>query len=75
MPEQPKKNREARALDPFSLAVKNKKESLYSRVKIGVGGMNIIIGITAAALVVVILLIILEAAGVFSLDSFLSAAG
>ena len=59
--------RREKALDPFSLAVKIKKESLYDKVKVSVRTMDIIIGITVALLAVVIVLIILEATGVFKL--------
>ena len=59
--------RREKALDPFSLAVKIKKESLYDMMKVSVRTMDIIIGVTVALLAVVVVLIILEATGVFKL--------
>ena len=56
-----------KALDPFSLAVKMKKEAWYDKVKLTVRQMDIIIWIVSGLLAVVILLIILESAGVFKL--------
>ncbi len=59
--------KEARALDPFSLAVKSKKERWYSRVKLSVSQMDVIVRVVAALLCIVIVLIVLEAAGIFAL--------
>jgi len=59
--------RREKALDPFSTAVKLKKEELYSKVKVSVRTINVIIWITGGLLAVVIFLIILEAAGKFKL--------
>ena len=56
-----------RALDPFSTAVKLKKEQYYSKIRLTVRQMNVIIAITAALLALVVLLIVLEAAGIFKL--------
>ena len=56
-----------RALDPFSTAVKLKKEQYYSKVKLTVRQMNVIIWIVSGLLAVTVPLIILEAAGIFKL--------
>ena len=59
--------RREKALDPFSTAVKLKKEQWYSKVKLSVRQMNVIIWIVFGLLAVVVALIILEAAGIFKL--------
>lgn len=59
--------RREKALDPFSTAVKLKKEQYYSKIRVSVKTMNIIIGVVSALLAIVVLLIILEATGVFKL--------
>lgn len=56
-----------KALDPFSLAVKNKKEEWYDKINLSVHQMDIIIYIVSGLLAIVVLLIILEAAGIFKL--------
>ena len=59
--------RREKALDPFSTAVQLKKEQWYSKVKLSVRQMNVIIWIVFGLLAVVVALIILEAAGIFKL--------
>ena len=54
-------------LDPFSMAVKARKEAWYEKVKLTVRQMDVIIWIVSILLGVVVLLIILEAAGVYKL--------
>ena len=56
-----------KALDPFSMAVKAKKESWYDKVRLTVKQMDVIIWIIYGLLAVVIVLIVLEAAGVYKL--------
>ena len=56
-----------RRVDPFTLAVQAKKEQWYSRVKLSVKQLDLIIWLAAGALAVVVLLIALEAAGIFKL--------
>ena len=56
-----------KALDPFSMAVKMKKESWYEKVKLSVKQMDIIIWIVSILLCIVVILIILEAAGIYKL--------
>lgn len=56
-----------KALDPFSMAVKMKKESWYEKVKLSVKQMDIIIWIVSILLCIVVILIILEAAGIYQL--------
>ena len=54
-------------LDPLSMAVKTKKEQWYSKVKLSVKQLDIIIWITVSLLVLVFLLMILESLGVYKL--------
>ena len=56
-----------KALDPFSMAVKMKKESWYEKFKLSVKQMDIIIWIVSILLCIVVILIILEAAGIYKL--------
>ena len=56
-----------KALDPFSMAVKMKKESWYEKVKLSVRQMDAIIWVVSILLGAVVLLIILEAAGIYKL--------
>ena len=56
-----------KALDPFSLAVKARKEQWYSKVRLSVRQMNVIIRVIYVLLGIATLLIILEAAGIFKL--------
>ena len=56
-----------RALDPFSLAVQTKKEQWYSKVKLSVKQLDVIIYVTVALLVIVFVLMFLESAGLFKL--------
>lgn len=56
-----------KALDPFSMAVKMKKESWYEKVKLSVKQMDIIIWAVSILLGITVLLIILEAAGIYKL--------
>ena len=56
-----------KALDPFSMAVKIKKESWYEKVRLSVRQMDVIIWIVSILLGLVVLLIILEAAGIYKL--------
>ena len=56
-----------KALDPFSAAVKARKEQWYDRVKLTVRQMDVIIRIIWVLLGIVVLLIILEAAGILRL--------
>ncbi len=58
-----------KTLDPFSQAIREKKESLYDRVKLSVRQMDVIIWIVSGLLFAVIVLIALEAAGIFRLSS------
>ncbi len=61
--------RREKALDPFSLAVKMKKEQWYDKVKerVSLRAVDTVIWITVGLLALVIVLIILEATGVFKL--------
>ena len=56
-----------KALDPFSMAVKARKEQWYDKVKLTVQQMDVIIRIIYVLLGIVVLLIILEATGIFKL--------
>ena len=56
-----------KALDPFSLAVRAKKESWYDKVRLSVRQMDVIIWTVSILLFAVVVLIILEATGVFKL--------
>ena len=56
-----------RALDPISLAVKTKKEQWYSKVKLSVRQLDVIIWITGGLLVLVFIMMILESLGLFKL--------
>lgn len=56
-----------KALDPFSMAVKMKKESWYEKVKLSVRQMDAIIWAVSILLGIVVILIILEAAGIYKL--------
>lgn len=56
-----------KALDPFSLAIKNKKEEWYDKIKLSVHQLDVFIYIVSGLLALVVLLIILEAAGIFKL--------
>ena len=56
-----------KALDPFSAAVKARKEQWYDKVKLTVRQMDVIIRIIWVLLGIVVLLIILEAVGIFRL--------
>ncbi|MBR5110376.1 MAG: hypothetical protein IK099_09275 [Clostridia bacterium] len=56
-----------KALDPFSMAVKIKKESWYEKVKLSVRQMDAIIWVVSILLGIVVILIILEAAGIYKL--------
>ncbi len=56
-----------KALDPFSAAVKARKEQWYDKVKLTVRQMDVIIRVIWALLGITVLLIILEAAGIFRL--------
>ena len=56
-----------RALDPISLAVKTKKEQWYSKVKLSVRQLDVIIWIAGGLLVLVFILMILESVGLFKL--------
>ena len=56
-----------KALDPFSMAVKIKKESWYDKVKLSVRQMDAIIWAVSILLGIVVILIILEAAGIYKL--------
>ena len=56
-----------RALDPISLAVKTKKEQWYSKVKLSVRQLDVIIWITGGLLVIVFIMMILESLGLFKL--------
>ncbi|MBQ8093676.1 MAG: hypothetical protein IJ242_08890 [Clostridia bacterium] len=56
---------EKRPMDPLSMQIDAKKKNWYSRVKLSIGQLNVIIYITIAALIVVFVLIALEAAGIF----------
>ena len=56
-----------KALDPFSLAIKNKKEEWYDKIKLNVHQLDVFIYIVSGLLALVVLLIILEAAGIFKL--------
>ena len=58
---------EKRPLDPLSIEIDVKKRKWYSKVKLSVRQLDIIIGVTIAALAVVTVLIVLEAAGIFKL--------
>ena len=59
--------RKEKAMDPFSMAVKLKKESWYEKVKLSVRQMDAIIWVVSILLGAVVLLIILEAAGIYKL--------
>ena len=61
--------RREKALDPFSLAVKMKKEQWYDKVKerVSLRGINAVIWVVSILLAAVIVLIILEAAGIYKL--------
>ena len=54
-----------KALDPFSMAVKIKKESWYEKVRLSVRQMDVIIWIVSILLGLVVVLIVLEAAGIY----------
>lgn len=54
-------------LSPFSMAVQNKKEQWYSKVKLSVKQMDVIIYVTVALLVIVFILMILESVGLYEL--------
>ncbi len=56
-----------KALDPFSMAVKAKKESWYDKVRLTVKQMDVIIWIVSILLFLVVVLIILESAGIYKL--------
>ncbi|MBR4080741.1 MAG: hypothetical protein IKK21_02995 [Clostridia bacterium] len=56
-----------RALDPFSLAVQTKKEQWYSKVKLNVKQLDVIIWIAGGLLALVFILMILESLGLFKL--------
>lgn len=56
-----------KALDPLSLAVQMKKEQWYSKVRLSVKQLDVIIWITGGLLALVFLLMILEALGLFRL--------
>ena len=56
-----------KALSPFSLAVQMKKEKWYSKVKLSVKQLDVIIYVTVALLVIVFILMFLESAGLFKL--------
>ncbi len=56
-----------KALDPLSMAVKAKKEQWYSKVKLSVKQLDVIIWITGGLLVIVFIMMILESLGLFKL--------
>ena len=56
-----------KALGPFSSAVQAKKEQWYSKVKLSVKQLDVIIWITGGLLVIVFILMILESLGLFKL--------
>ena len=56
-----------KALGPFSLAVQMKKEKWYSKVKLSVKQLDVIIWITGGLLVLVFIMMILESLGLFKL--------
>lgn len=53
---------------PFSSALQQKKEELYSKVPLSLNAVNVILWVAVAALTVVIILITLEATGVFKIN-------
>ena len=59
--------RREKALDPFSEAVRRKKEEWYDHVKLSTKQMTVIIRVVWVLLGIVFLLIVLEAAGIFKL--------
>ena len=56
-----------RELDPISKAVQAKKEQWYSKVKLTVRQLDVIIWITGGLLVIVFIMMILESLGLFKL--------
>ena len=56
-----------KTLSPFSMAVQMKKEQWYSKVKLSVKQLDVIIYITVGLLAIVFLLMILESVGLFKL--------
>mgnify|MGYP006967406553 CR=1 FL=1 len=64
--EQELEEREKR-LDPLSMAVKAKKEQWYSKVKLNVKQLDVIIWIVGGLLVIVFIMMILESLGLFKL--------
>ena len=56
-----------KALDPLSMAVKTKKEQWYSKVKLSVKQLDVIIWITGGLLAIVFIMMILESLGLFKL--------
>ena len=56
-----------KALDPLSLAVQMKKEQWYSKVKLNVKQLDVIIWIVGGLLVIVFIMMILESLGLFKL--------
>ena len=56
-----------RELDPISKAVQAKKVQWYSKVKLSVKQLDVIIWITGGLLVIVFIMMILESLGLFKL--------
>ena len=56
-----------RELDPISKAVQAKKEQWYSKVKLSVKKLDVIIWITGGLLAIVFIMMILESLGLFKL--------
>jgi len=56
-----------RNLSPFSMAVQAKKEQWYSKVKLNVKQLDVIIWIVGGLLVIVFIMMILESLGLFKL--------
>ena len=59
-----------RELDPISKAVQAKKEQWYSKVKLSVKQLDVIIWITGGLLVLVFIMMILESLGLFKLPLY-----